>query len=111
MIFRLNADLCARMGLNGSQQVRWDSIYKNLWWTFEGSNVIFGYGDLNIDDCRKIQQYLSHPSHETDIVFLGWDEYHPTSKRQGEYPRIRITKDDITYPLSEAREKIMKVVR
>ena len=106
-----NEDLCIEMGLrNGQMRDPYD--LHNLYWSFEGSHVAFGYGDLITYDYERILSYLSHPSHEADIVFLGWNEHHGTRWEQTIYPMVRISvKDGITYPHRDAREQILKVVR
>lgn len=107
-----NMDLCARMGLNPKGQMRVPYDKKNLYWTFEGSHIAFGYGDLDKADYDNIRAYLSHPSHEAEIVFLGWNEHHGTQWEQTAFPIVRITaKDGVSYPALEARRSILRTVQ
>lgn len=106
-----NDDLCAQLGLNGHSQVRADYTYKNLWWTFEGAQVAFGFGDLDNSDCQRILEYLNHPSHNAPLVFVGWNEHHGTERQHTVYPVIRISvADGIQEPARDARKQILKAV-
>lgn len=106
-----NDDLCVQMGLNGRSQMRDTPCLRNLWWTFEGSMVAFGFGDLDESDYERIQAYLMHPSHEADIVFVGWHENHGTAMEMTVYSMVRITKDEVTYPHRVAIGKWLTVVK
>jgi hypothetical protein len=80
-----------------------------LWWSFNNGLVSFGFGDLNESDFCKIFAYVTHPSHEGDLVFTAWDENHGGILEKTVYPIVQISlKDGITFPHREAVKRIMQ---
>lgn len=113
MRFALNEERCRQMGLNGKSQIRVPYVHKNLWWSLNGGETAFGYGDLDQADLARILDWVCHPSQE-GLVFTAWNEHHETPQQQMNVPMLRITlRDGITYPYRiqmEQRRAAMRVV-
>lgn len=102
-----NTARCSQLHLNPKGQMRSPYVYKNLWWTFEGDpeGEAWGYGDLDPDDLRRILEWIEHPSHAQDKVFVGWNEHHGTEWQQTPHPMVRISIEKaIEFPHRDAQE-------
>lgn len=102
-----NQELLDQLGFKDSQ-VRTMCVGRNVWWTFEGEDVAWGFGDLDPDDLRTILDWLSHPSNG-DKVFVAWNERHGTEFQMTPHPDIRISvEDSIEFPHRRANDKWAK---
>lgn len=94
-------EMCERFGLrDGQMRPPGPAFQKNRHWHVEGEDFSFGYGDLSQEDLERIQATLD--DHE---VFLGWNEHHGSNIQQTDFPMVRVTNQDISFP---HREKMLE---
>lgn len=96
---------CIIFGLKPGQKkegrgFRWE----NLWWSFDNGRTAFGYGDLDDDDLKRIQDWLTDEYFLTGrlAIFTGWYEGHKDMPHFKQGAAIRISMSaGITTPFND----------
>jgi hypothetical protein len=97
-------ELWKKLGLYGGQ-MRHPNVHRNLHWSLDGGVRTFGFGDLDMDDLRRIQFWLNSNDAQAQSTadFTGWNEHHDSVWQQTPHPMVRVTRIAISFPHRDTR--------